>query len=75
MYMAAGKLAEYDLLTVPLFVSGYLVVMLTEKAYVWHIIMQHLHGLMANAELYGWEPIRAIYWLQQLDQGRVTWVD
>ena len=32
---------------------------------------------MADAEIYGWEATRAFHavWLQQLEQGRVTWKD
>ena len=34
VYMAAGKQTEYEQLTVPLFISGYITVMVAEKASV-----------------------------------------
>ena len=51
--------------------------MLTAKTSIWSLMMQHLYDLMADAELYGLEPIRACHsvWLQQLEQGRVIWAD
>ena len=35
----------------------------------------HLEELMGNAELYGWERVRAFHgvWLNQLEQGWPTW--
>ena len=40
-------------------------------------MMQHLQDIMGDAELYTWEPIWAFHavWLQQLEQGHVTWAD
>ena len=37
----------------------------------------YLAELMADAELYGWEATKAFHavWLQQLEQGQVTWRD
>ena len=59
------------------FVSGYLSVMSAEKESVQLYMMQHLQDIMADAELYGWEPIWVFHavWLQQLEQGHVTWAD
>ena len=72
-----GQPAEYDQLRIPLFVSGYLSVMSVEKGSVRLYTLQHLQDIMADVELYGWEPIRAFHaiWLQQLEQGCVTWAD
>ena len=72
-----GKPAEYEGLSIPLFISGYLVVMVAEKRSIHHPMIQHLQDLMSDAELYGWEPVRAFHaiWLQQLEQGRVAWDD
>ena len=34
---------------------------------------RHLEELMANGELYGWEPVRV--YLQQVENGQVKWSD
>ena len=41
------------------------------------LITKHLKKLMADAELYGWESLRAYnaVWLQQIENGRVNWDD
>ena len=41
------------------------------------LMLAHLTELMADAELYGWEAIRAFHavWLQQMEQKWVTWKD
>ena len=51
--------------------------MVAEKQSLWLLMTHHLQELMADAELYGWEPIRAFHavWLQQLENGQVKWDD
>ena len=77
VYTATGKPAEYTGISILVFISGYLTVMATEKLSFHPLMAQHLHDLMGDAELYGWELVRAFHsiWLQQLEQGRVIWVD
>ena len=40
-------------------------------------ILKHLRELTADAEIYGWEPLRAFHaiWLQQLVNGKANWGD
>ena len=61
VYMSTGKLAEYDQLSIPLFVSGYLMVMSAEKETMHPHTMQHLQDIMADAELCGWEPVMVFH--------------
>ena len=72
-----GKPAEYEDISIPLFVSGYLAVIVVENLAVHPLMVQHLQELMWDAELYSWEPTRSLHavWLQQLEQGRVTLAD
>ena len=51
--------------------------MAAEKPAFCPLMAQHRQELMGYADLYSWEPIRAFHaiWLQQLEQGRVTWDD
>ena len=51
--------------------------MAAEKPSIHLLMIQHLLDLMSNAKLYGWELVRAFHvvWLQQLEQGRVTWAN
>ena len=75
IYTCTGQPAEYDQLSITIFVSGFLMVMILEKQSVRPYMLQHLQDLMADADLYGWEPIRAFHaiWFQQLEQSHVTW--
>ena len=72
---AMGKLIEYKGISITLFISRYLAIMAIEKSSVHPVIVQHL--LMGDAESYRWELVIAFHaiWVQQLEQGRVTWVD
>ena len=81
VYTAMDKPAEYEGLTIPLFVSSYLAVMVVKHS-VYPLMIQHLQDLMSDValsdvELYSLEPVRTFHviWLQQLEQGRVTWAD
>ena len=56
-----AKLAKYEGISILLFVSGYLAIMAAEKPSVHPLMAQHLQELMGEAELYGWEPIRAFH--------------
>ena len=60
-----------------LFVSSYLAMLKTAKSAQKSIMTKHLKDLMADAELYDWEPVRAYLavWLQQIENGRVNWND
>ena len=68
--MCTGQPVEYDQLSITVFVSSFLIVMAMEKESVRPYMLQHLQDLMADAELYSWEPARAFYavWLQQSEQ-------
>ena len=77
VYTATCKPAEYEGISIPLFFSGDLAVISTEKPSIHYLMVQHLQDLMSNAELYGWKPVRAFLaiWLQQLEQDRETWAN
>ena len=47
----------YDALAVLLFVSGYFAMMELEDS-IKPLMACHLQELMADTELYGWEPVR-----------------
>ena len=51
--MADGKLYEYEELSFPLFVSGYVKIMDSQKPDVRAQMSSHIAELMADAELYG----------------------
>ena len=74
VYTTTEQPAAYDI-SIPLFVSGYLEVMEAETPVVYPLMDEHLQELMGDAELCGWEPVRAFHavWLQQLKHGWVTW--
>ena len=40
-------------------------------------MVTHFEELMCDAQLYGWQRVRAFHgvWLNQLEQGRATWQD
>ena len=77
IYTCTGQPAESHQLNITRVVSGFLTAMAAEKGSVKPYMLQHLHDLMADAKLYGWEPVRAFHalWLQQLEQGCITWDD
>ena len=56
--------------------SGYLAVLETVKPTHKPLMTKHLEELMADAELYGWESVRAYHavWLQQIENGMVNWM-
>ena len=72
-----GKPAECEGIAILLFISSYLAVMATEKPSVHPCMAQHLYDQMGDAELYGWELVRACHavWLHQQEQVKMTWVD
>ena len=53
VYSVEGKPAEYETLTVPAFVSGYMMIMDKQKSEIKTVMSTHLAELMADAELYG----------------------
>ena len=72
---AAGPPAIYEDVSVMLFISMYLVVMETVKPMVKLHMSKHLKELMADAEVYGCNPVRDYHavWLQQIENGRAKW--
>ena len=68
VYSAKGK---YKTLTVPDFVSGYMMIMDKQKSEIKTSMSTHLAELMADTELYGW--LYHAMWLQQLEQGPASW--
>ena len=72
-----GKLAEYEVISILLFVGGFLAVITAEKPSIHPLIVQYMYlqDLISDAEVYSWELVRAFHaiWLQQREQGRVTW--
>ena len=75
VYISACKPASYQDISVPQFVYGYLLLMDSEEADIRVHMASHLKSLMADAQLYRWEHIRAFHgmWLNQLEQERCTW--
>ena len=53
VYSADGKAAEYEPLAMPLFVSGYIKIMDSQKSDISALMSTHLAELMTDAELYG----------------------
>ena len=47
----------------------------TVKSVERQVMLNHLKELMADASIYGWEPVRAYHgvWLQQLENRRAEW--
>ena len=77
VYMAAGRPAVYQDLSVTLFVSGYLAVMDTVKPSLRPIMSKHLKELILDAEVHGWALVRAYHmvWLQQIVNGKAMKAD
>ena len=73
VYLADGKAAEYEALSMPHFVSGNVKIMDSQKSDIRALMYIHLTELMADADFYGWEAVRDFHalWLQQMEQGRV----
>ena len=71
VYMATSQPAMYEDLSVTLFVSGYLAIKETLEPSLKPIMAKHLKELMDNAEVYGWDPVRAYHAirLQQIEHG------
>ena len=74
MYTSGSKPASYLDIFVPQFVYGYMIVMDSEEADTKVKMAAHPKDLMSDAQLYGWECVRAFHgvWLNQLKQGRCT---
>ena len=68
VYMVDSKPAEYESLSIPLFISGYIRIMDSQKLDIKALMSAHLTELMADTELYGWEAVQAFHaiWLQQM---------
>ena len=77
VYTVVRKSEAYQDISIPLFVQGYLVIMEGEEGAIRQRMASHLEELMSDAELYGWECTRTFHgiWLNQLEQGRCTWID
>ena len=77
VYIVEGKPAEYETLSVPLFVSGYIKIMDGQKPEIKTRMSAHLADLMADSELYGSEAVCIFHaiWHQQLEQGIASWGD
>ena len=69
VYTSEGKPAAYQDLSIPLFVQGYLIIMVTEEGLI--------QDLMSHTQLYGWERARTFHGvcLNQIEQGHFTWTD
>ena len=67
----------YDELPLPLFISGYLVILELERTAQKEAMLKHLSELVADAAIYRWEPVRVYHavWLQQLENGHADWDD
>ena len=66
MYTAGGQPAIYEELLLPLFVTGYLSILVTVKAGQKEVMLKHLRELMMDVKKsYGWKPIQAYHsqWL------------
>ena len=53
VYTSVGKPASYQLMSVPQFVYGYLLVMDSVEADIRIQMASHIKGLMSDAQLYG----------------------
>ena len=75
VYMADGRPAEYETLSISLFISGYMKITDRQKPDIKSPMSASLAYLMVNSERYGWEALCAFHaiWIQQLDQGRTSW--
>ena len=71
VHFAARKLAGYEDLSIPMFVQGYLIIMKDEEEAIKDKMATHLEELICNAQLYGWEGVRAFHgvWFNQLHLG------
>ena len=69
------KSAIYKELKLPLLILGLLSVPDTVRTGHKGMMLIHLKELMADAELYSWEPIQSYHtvWLQYLENGRAAW--
>ena len=58
-------------------ISGYVAILESVKPAQKEVMLNHLSELMANATIYGWEPVGACHavLLQQLENGHVDWGD
>ena len=61
VYVAEGKPAMYNKMTLPLFVSGYLTVVDIVRLRQKGIMLKHLKELTLDTELYGWKPIKSYH--------------
>ena len=70
---SVGQPATYVNLSIVMFVSGFPAMMEKENEAIQLLMARHLQELMADAELYGWDPVRSYHavWLQQLENNRV----
>ena len=77
VYTSVGKPATYEDISIPFFVQGYIITMEREEGPIGEKMATHLKELMSDAELYGNCMARAFHgiWLNQLEQGRCTWID
>ena len=60
VYTSTGQPAEYDQMSVTLFVSGILIVMAMDNKSTRPFMLQYLQEPMEDRELYGWEPIQTM---------------
>ena len=69
---------QSESLTCPMFMAGYIQMIMEVQTHdIRALVSIHWVELMDDAELYGWEALPAFHavWLQQMDQGWVTWTD
>ena len=55
--MPSGQCTIYDELLLPLIIQGYLVIIELEMQFQHQPTLKHLSELMADVEIYGWEPV------------------
>ena len=61
VYMVEGKPAEYDTLSISLFISEYTKIMVKQKPDTKSQMRAHLAELMTDSGLYRWEAVRAFH--------------
>ena len=61
VYASAGQPTVYEEMSVTVFVSGFLMVMVRGKDDIKPYMLQHLQKVMEDTKSYDWEPIQAYH--------------
>jgi hypothetical protein len=77
IFLAGGKPAKYNDLTLPMFCRGYTSKMNSQNSHLRNLMSEHLIRLMKDADKHDWEDVKAYHgvFLQHVEAGRTTWED